>query len=131
MVSRIRLALACSLFLTLSGSFTSLVCAQRPLNLDFARASVAYADRPWGWSLGWSSFDPRVPASFSLDSTQRVQGRRSLRITATDTGASSPLRAMALQLPAEFARGSVLRLTGAMRGGGRGGRRDAPAGAHP
>ncbi|MCC6771317.1 MAG: erythromycin esterase family protein [Gemmatimonadaceae bacterium] len=122
MVSRIRLALACSLFLTLSGSFTSLVCAQRPLNLDFARASVAYADRPWGWSLGWSSFDPRVPASFSLDSTQRVQGRRSLRITATDTGASSPLRAMALQLPAEFARGSVLRLTGAMRGGGRGGR---------
>lgn len=117
-----RLTLARSLLLTLCVSGASVVSAQRPLNLDFERASVAYADRPWGWTLGWSAFDARVPASFSLDTTRRVQGRRSLRITTSDTGVVPPLRTMALQLPAEFARGRVLRLTGAMRGRGRSGR---------
>lgn len=89
--------------------------AQRPLNLDFERHAVAYTDRPWGWSLGWSAFAGGPKATFTLDSTVRVQGRRSLRIVASDTGADPAERAMVLQLPAGFARGKSLVLTGAMR----------------
>lgn len=89
--------------------------AQRPLNLDFERHAVAYADRPWGWSLGWSAFAGGPKATFTLDSTVHVQGRRSLRIVASDTGAAPAERAMTLQLPAAFARGKSLVLTGAMR----------------
>lgn len=89
--------------------------AQRPLNLDFERHAVAYVDRPWGWSLGWSAFAGGPKATFTLDSTVHLQGRRSLRIVASDTGADPAERAMILQLPAAFARGKSLVLTGAMR----------------
>jgi erythromycin esterase len=96
------------------------LAAQRPLNLDFERASVSYADRPWGWSLGWSAFGGGPAATFALDSVVRVQGKWSLRITATDTAADPPARAMQLQVPAGFARGKTLRLTGKLRARGSG-----------
>ncbi len=89
--------------------------AQRPLNLDFERHAVAYADRPWGWSLGWSAFAGGSSATFALDSTVHLQGMRSLRITASDTSVEPAERAMMLQLPAAFARGKSLTLTGAIR----------------
>ncbi|MEP7383886.1 MAG: erythromycin esterase family protein [Gemmatimonadota bacterium] len=89
--------------------------AQRPLNLDFERRAVAYADRPWGWSLGWSAFAGGPMATFALDSTVRLQGLRSLRITASDTAVAPAERAMMLQLSAAFARGKSLTLTGAIR----------------
>ncbi len=89
--------------------------AQQPLNLGFDRPSVAYADRPWGWSLGWSAFAPGAPASFTLDSTVRAEGRFSLRVVAADTGALAPPRMLMLQLPAEVTRGRALRLRGSVR----------------
>ncbi len=91
--------------------------AQQPLNLGFNRPSVAAADRPWGWSLGWSAFSPGAPASFTLDSLVRAEGRFSLRVVAADTGADAPLRMLVMQLPAEGVRGHALRLRGAVRVG--------------
>ncbi len=96
------------------------LAAQRPLNLDFERASVSYADRPWGWSLGWSAFGGGPAATFTLDSVVRGEGKWSLRIAATDTTADPPVRAMQLQVPAGFARGKTLRLTGKFRARGTG-----------
>ena len=61
--------------------------AQRPLNLDFERASVSYADRPWGWTFGWSAFMGGPAASFTLDSTVRHGGRFSLRVAMADSAA--------------------------------------------
>ncbi len=86
--------------------------AQRPLNLDFETPSVAYADRPWGWALGWSAWAAGPGARFTLDSTRVLRGVRSLRLTAADTAPGTAPRALALQLPAAFARGRALRLTG-------------------
>ncbi|MEW5915788.1 MAG: hypothetical protein AB1762_05260, partial [Gemmatimonadota bacterium] len=40
--------------------------AQRPLNLDFEIPSVAAADKPWGWSHGWSPFATGPSATFTL-----------------------------------------------------------------
>ena len=89
--------------------------AQRPLNLDFERRAVAYADRPWGWTLGWSAYGGGPKASFTLDTIVRVQGKRSLRIVASDSGMEPAERTTMLQLPAAFGRGHTLVLSGAMR----------------
>ncbi|MEO8637024.1 MAG: erythromycin esterase family protein [Gemmatimonadales bacterium] len=89
--------------------------AQRPLNLGFEMRSVSYADRPWGWALGWSAFGGGPAASFVLDESEKVQGARSLRIVVHDSSADAPARALMLQVPAAFARGKVLRLTGQLR----------------
>lgn len=89
--------------------------AQRPLNLNFERRSVAERDRPWGWSLGWSAFAGGPAASFTLDDSVHVVGERSLRIVAADRDSTAPARALMLQLPAGFARGKTLRLTGRLR----------------
>lgn len=89
--------------------------AQRPLNLGFEMGSVGYPDRPWGWTLGWSAFAVDGSARFELDSTAQVQGRRSLRITAADSGAEPPARELMLQVPAGFARGTRLQLSGFIR----------------
>ncbi len=89
--------------------------AQRPLNLDFEMRSVAYPDRPWGWTFGWSAFAAGPPASFTLDQVVRVEGARSLRITASDTALDAPARTLMLQVPATFAHGRTLRLTGRLR----------------
>lgn len=94
--------------------------AQRPLNLDFERASVSYADRPWGWAFGWSAFAGGPSATFTLDSVSHVQGKRSLRIVAADTVADAPDRTLMLQVPAGFAHGKTLRLTGQLRADGSG-----------
>ncbi|HMU60922.1 MAG TPA: erythromycin esterase family protein [Gemmatimonadales bacterium] len=96
--------------------------AQRPLNLGFETSSVSYPDRAWGWTLGWSAFTAAGSASFVLDDTVHVEGARSLRISASDSGAEPPARELMLQVPAGFARGKVLRLTGAMRSTGLRGR---------
>lgn len=89
------------------------LAAQRPLNLDFERASVSYADRPWGWALGWSAFTGGPAAYFRLDSIERRSGRTSLRITVPDTGAAP--QALMLQVPGGFAHGRVLELEGWVR----------------
>lgn len=94
--------------------------AQRPLNLSFDKSSVADSTQPWGWSLGWSAFAAGGTARFSLDTVNASRGTRSLRIIASDTivGAitsDTPARGMLLQLPADFARGRVLTLTGSVR----------------
>ena len=78
-------------------------------------SSVAYPDRPWGWAFGWSAFAAGPAASFTLDDQVRVQGLRSLRITAADTAADAPLRTLVLQVPSSFARGKTLQLTGWLR----------------
>jgi len=92
--------------------------AQRPLNLDFTLPSVSYPDRPWGWSLGWSAFAAGVPATFTIDRDVVYQRGATLRIVGRDTQPSPPLRSIALQLPAAFARGHTLTLRGALRGEG-------------
>lgn len=89
--------------------------AQRPLNLDFERAAIGDSSQPWGWGLGWSAFGAGSAARFALDAEVRHGGRRSLRISVSDTAADAPPRAIQLQLPASFARGHVLRLRGVMR----------------
>lgn len=115
--------LAATVIATLVATITpASVRAQRPLNLSFEMPSVSYADRPWGWSLGWSAFVLGPSATFVLDSSVRAAGRRSLRITAADTAATAPARALVLQLPSAFARGRVLRLTGKVRAQGLTGR---------
>ncbi len=86
--------------------------AQRPLNLDFERSSVSYADRPWGWTLGWSAFAGGPAASVRLDSTVHRRGHRSLRIDRPDSIADASPQGIILQLPAEFLRGRDVRLTG-------------------
>src|SRR5690606_14611515 len=87
-----------------------LLGAQRPLNLDFERSSVSYADRPWGWSLGWSTFAAGPEARFVLDSTVRHGGARSLRIEIPDSVATASPQQIMLQLPAHFGRGRTLAL---------------------
>ena len=77
--------------------------AQRPLNLDFERSSVAFADQPWGWSLGWSPFAGGPAARFALDSTVRHSGQYSLRIAVADSITTSAPQQLVLQVPAGFA----------------------------
>jgi erythromycin esterase len=86
--------------------------AQQPLNLDLERTSPADSARPWGWTFGWSAF-ARPADGFGLDSTVRHDGRRSLRIAVPDSAPST--QAIMLQIPADFARGHEVRLTGWMR----------------
>lgn len=88
------------------------LAAQRPLNLDFGRSAVADSTMPWGWSLGWSAFAAGPAARYALDAATRLEGRRSLRIVTADTAAEAPDRALAIQIPAGFARGRELALTG-------------------
>lgn len=98
--------------LCLVGSAPSTARAQRPLNLDFERSSVAYPERPWGWTFGWSAFAGRPTASFTLDSTVHRDGRRSLRIELPDSIANTSFQGIMLQLPADFFRGREVRLAG-------------------
>ncbi len=96
--------------------------AQRPLNLDFEMRSVSYADRPWGWALGWSAFGGSSAASFALDETEKAEGARSLRITGEASPVAAPGGTLMLQVPATFARGKLLQLTGQLRTKGLAGR---------
>ena len=89
--------------------------AQRPLNLGFETSSVSYPDRAWGWTLGWSAFSAPGAATFELDNSVHIEGTRSLRISATDSGAERPARELMLQVPAGFARGKALHLKGSIR----------------
>jgi len=107
-----RLRTIC-LLVTAVASSTPL-SAQRPLNLSFEQASVAYADRPWGWTLGWSAFTAGTSARFTLDSTQRVDGRYGLHVR-VDEAADAPTRQITLQISADGLRGRRLRLEGRMR----------------
>lgn len=91
------------------------VPAQRPLNLDFEMRAAADSTQPWGWSRGWSAFQPGPTAEFTLDTRVRAQGVRSLRIAAKDSAADAPARSMMLQVSADVVRGATLVLTGAMR----------------
>jgi erythromycin esterase len=86
--------------------------AQRPLNLGFERSSVSYADRPWGWTFGWSAFAGGPAASFTLDSTVRRDGRHSLRVELPDSIADASPQGIMLQLPSDFLRGREVRLAG-------------------
>lgn len=98
----------------LAGVTPGFAAAQRPLNLDFELPSVAYPDRPWGWTLGWSAFAGGPAAEFVRD-TARLSGSHSLRITASDTMSGAPARGMVLQLPGTSGHGRTLRLTGHLR----------------
>lgn len=90
--------------------------AQQPLNLDFETPSVAGYDRPWGWTFGWSAFGGQSSATFAMDSLISHSGRRSLRIALPDSSAAEQPVSIMLQVPAAFALGRELRLTGWMRG---------------
>src|SRR5688500_2568911 len=70
--------------------------AQQPLNLDLERASPADSARPWGWTYGYSAF-ARPAEAFSLDSTVRHEGRRSLRIVMPDS--APPEQSIMMQIP--------------------------------
>ncbi len=96
--------------------------AQRPLNLDFARSSVADSILPWGWSAGWSAFAAGPAARFALDPEVHLRGRRTLRIVAADSGADTPRRSLTVQVPAAFAKGRELTLTAWIRTAGLSGR---------
>ena len=89
--------------------------AQQPLNLDFERAAVNGSGGAWGWSLGWSAFQGGSVATFTRDSTVVHGGRHSLRIRVPDSIAADEPQAILLQVPAGFARGHQLRLSGWMR----------------
>ena len=95
--------------------------AQRPLNLDFERASVSYADRPWGWTFGWSAFMGGPAASFTLDSAVRHGGRFSLRVAMADSAAEAGAGAQGImvQVPSEFFRGKDVRVGGWLRAEGK------------
>ena len=96
----------------LVGSAPRSAQAQRPLNLDLERSSVADADRPWGWTFGWSAFAGGPAATFTLDSTVHYDGRRSLRIELPDSIANASPQGIMLQLPPDFFRGREVRLAG-------------------
>ncbi len=107
--------LLCTLFCSLSlisGGATAR--AQLPLNLTFEKAGVSGFDRPWGWSFGWSAFASGSAASFELDSTVYHGGRRSLRIAMKNSNDARPQSIM-LQLPASFALGRSISLSGWIR----------------
>lgn len=89
--------------------------AQRPLNLDFERASVAGSGLPWGWTLGWSAFALGPGANFSLDTVVHHGGRGSLRIRVADSLSGAAPQSLSLQVPAAFVRGKSVRLVGWMR----------------
>lgn len=91
------------------------LAAQQPLNLDLERTSPTDSTRPWGWVFGYSAF-ARPANGFALDSTVSHDGGRSLRITVPDSTPST--QAIMRQVPADFARGHEVRLTGWMRTGG-------------
>jgi len=107
----LRGACAAGAAIALLGTSSS---AQRPLNLDFERASVAAADRPWGWSHGFSPFARGPSATFTLDSVVRRSGKRSLRIASSDSAAVAP-QTITLQIPSEFAAGRKVSLTAWLR----------------
>ncbi len=94
--------------------------AQRPLNLDFERPGIGDPTLPWGWSLGWSAFGGNSKASFLLDSLVHRSGRRSLRITMAEGPAHPDPQSLVLQVPAAFARGHRLVLSGWLRASGQG-----------
>lgn len=106
---------------SVTAPFLALLClappltAQRPLNLDFEMRAAADSTQPWGWSRGWSAFQPGPAADFALDTWAPGRGARSLRIVASDSSVDAPARSMMLQVPADFVRGATLVMRGAMR----------------
>jgi erythromycin esterase len=106
-------AVVAGLLLSVSAS------AQRPLNLDLERTSPADSARPWGWVFGYSAF-ARPADGFGLDSTVSHDGHRSLRIAVPDSAPST--QSIMLQVPADFARGREVRLSGWIRTDGVDGR---------
>lgn len=103
--------------LTVLLAATSVAQAQRPLNLGFETSSVAYTDRAWGWSVGWSAYSAPDATTFLLDDSIHLEGTRSLRISAADSGPGAPPRELLLQVPGRFARGRELHLTGSILAG--------------
>lgn len=105
------------------------LAAQLPLNLDFERLGVEGATRPWGWytPTTFSITSAASAAVVFVDSTERHAGRRSLRIALprADSAADAPMsQTLRLQIPARFARGRRVRVTGwiktdDLRGGAR------------
>ena len=89
--------------------------AQQPLNLDFERAAVNGSGGAWGWTLGWSAFQGGSVATFVRDTTSAHGGRYSLRIAVPDSAKTDAPQAILLQVPADFARGHRLSLSGWMR----------------
>ena len=89
--------------------------AQRPFNLDFERPSVADSSLPWGWTLGWSAFAGGPSAKFSLDGSVHHRGRGSVRIEIADSVPVASPQPIMLQLPAAFARGQTVVLSGWVR----------------
>jgi len=85
--------------------------AQQPLNLGLEMESTVRPGRPWGM-LTSDQWYPN-PVRFSLDSTVRREGRRSLRIEAPPD--STPVTEAGVQVPAAFAAGRRLRLSGWIR----------------
>jgi erythromycin esterase len=89
--------------------------AQQPLNLGFERTSVSGEERPWGWGFGYFAFAGQKAAQFTLDDTVAREGSRSLWIALAD-GVDAPVpQSIQLQVPAGFARGRSLDLSGWLR----------------
>ena len=104
-------------------SFATPAPGQRPLNLDFERAAVTGPDRPWGWDFGFFAFAHGKAASFDLDSAVVHHGTRSLRISLPDSASrDTPPQTIQNQIPAKFAHGRTLQLTGWLRGNSLNGR---------
>ena len=89
--------------------------AQQPLNLGFERASVSGDQRPWGWGFGYFAFAGQKAAEFALDEAVVREGSRSLRISLVDSVGGQVPQSIQLQVPAEFARGRTLDLSGWLR----------------
>ncbi|MFL5384218.1 MAG: erythromycin esterase family protein [Longimicrobiaceae bacterium] len=85
--------------------------AQQPLNLGFEMESAVRPGRPWGM-LTSDQWYPN-PVRFALDSAVRREGRRSLRIEAPAD--STPVTEAGMQIPAAFAAGKRVRLSGWIR----------------
>lgn len=94
--------------------------AQRPLNLGFEQPGIGAPSLPWGWALGWSAFGGNSKTSFTLDSLVHHSGSRSLRITMPPGPANPDPQSLVLQVPADFARGRRLALSGWLRATGEG-----------
>ncbi|HJU75394.1 MAG TPA: erythromycin esterase family protein, partial [Gemmatimonadaceae bacterium] len=77
---------------------------------------MASAERPWGWSHGWSPFASGPAATFTLDSVVRISGTRSLKVhLAPANGSSQAPQTIVLQVPAKFAHGKHVTLRARMR----------------
>lgn len=96
-------------------STTPPLLAQQPLNLGFERTSVSDEERPWGWGFGYFAFGGQKAAEFTLDDTVAREGSRSLRISIADSVDAQVPQSIQLQVPADFAHGRSLDLSGWLR----------------